>query len=254
MKKIDFLLLLLVLVSFSSAQKNELWSLKPEGAINDRASILSSGVKQELSFLSVDVFKKTGVKIVFLSLDSLYGNSIDLVASEIYEKWGIGAKGKDEGLLVLISMKERKIRLETGYGSEEYLTDLICDRIRKEATVKYLSKGFWDDGVSLIFLKAVQIISEEKNISFSNFSNQFANHYSQPEKKQETSLFGKLLFLLAFFFLIFTRSGRALLPWILLFLLSNGRSSYRSSGFGGGFGGGGFGGGMSGGGGSSGSF
>lgn len=261
MKTVKLILLILIFFTFALSRPNtDILKIKPKGPVNDRASILTPTTQNQLKLYAADIYKKTGVSVVFLSIESLQNFDIDDYANRIYEKWGIGNKGKDEGVLVLMSLKERLIRIETGYGVEGYLTDLETTRIRRNATDLFLMKDKWNEGVSLIYSQIAELIAKEKELDpslFSAYSKRYPS-YNRTRSPQKTNPFSGVIFLFFVGFLIFTKTGRSMLPWILLFAM-NGRGgrSYGGGGFGGGFGGGGFGGfggGMSGGGGSSGSF
>lgn len=229
---------------------------KPSGPINDFAGILTAPAKSTLTQLSNNVYNKTGVALVLATFPSLEGDEIDGITNRLYENWGIGTKGKDEGVLVLLAMEERKIRIETGYGVEGYITDLKASQIRIGATDQYLSNNQFDKGISAIFSSLTQLIAQEKGVSFESLLP--SGHQIAPvriQQRRRANPLQGILFLLVIIFLLGTRSGRAMLPWLLLASMSGGRrSSFGGGGFGGGFSGSGFGGGMSGGGGSSGSF
>lgn len=250
-----FLVISLLLI----AAKADILSLpKPDKAINDYSRILSSETKGILEQLSRVVYNKTGVALVFVTYPTLDGGDIDDVTNRLYEEWGIGVKGKDEGVLVLLAMKERKIRIETGYGVEGYITDLKAMQIRQAATKQYLSHDQWDRGISLIFSSLTQLIAQEKQIPLEELlpKNQYGTPSRTYQRRRGTNPLQVVFVVLIILFLLGTRTGRAMLPWILLALMSGSRRShFGGGGFGGGFSGrGGFGGGMSGGGGSSGSF
>ena len=247
--------LLVILISVNA----DILSYKPSGAVNDFAQVLSPQVKASLERLCVNVYNKTGVALVLSTFPSLEGEDVDGITNKLYEKWGIGKKGKDEGVLVFLAMKERKIRIETGYGVEGYITDLLATQIRQKATAEFLSRDQYDKGIVLIFSSLTQLIANEKGIPFQEMAPQ-GQYTPQPGTTRQRPSNNPFRFLFIFIIIIFllgTRSGRAMLPWILLMSMGGRRSSFGGGGFGGGFGGGGFGGfggGMSGGGGSSGGF
>jgi uncharacterized protein len=238
----------------------DILSSKPSGPVNDFAKIVSPQTWRSLDNVCKNVLKKTGVALVLATYASLEGEEIDEVTNTLYEKWGIGQKGKDEGVLVLLAVKERKIRIETGYGVEGYITDLVASRIRQEATAKYLSRSRWDKGITLIFHSLTQLVATEKGVAIEELITE-GEVMEVTDSSQQGSSSNPLRFLfilIAAVFLLGTRSGRSMLTWLLLFSMGGRKSHYGGGGFGGGFGGsggfGGFGGGMSGGGGSSGSF
>ena len=119
MKKI-FLFIILLLVF------TQIFALKvPKliGHINDYAGILSQQEKNTLERMLISVENKTSSQIVLLTIPSLKGESLEDFSLNVVETWKIGQKEFDNGILLLIAMKERKIRIEVGYGLEHIITD-----------------------------------------------------------------------------------------------------------------------------------
>ena len=71
----------------------------------------------------------TSTQIVVVTLTSIGSNDIAMYGAELAQKWGIGQKGKDNGVLILVAKNERKINISTGYGVEHLLTDALSRRI-----------------------------------------------------------------------------------------------------------------------------
>jgi uncharacterized protein len=233
----------------------ELLRRKPQRAVNDLAGVLSGAARNRLEEAATRLHARTGVAVVVVTLPDLGENDIDDYTNRLYEKWGIGSSGRDEGVLLLLAVGDRRIRIETGYGSEGYLPDLRAAELIREATPE-LARGKWDAGLSRMFVGVVELVAAEHDMSV----DQALGGGSAPVRRRprrSTGLPGTIFTILLVLFLLGTPMGRRMLPWILLFALSSGRSRYSGGGFGGGFGGGGFGGfggGMSGGGGASGRF
>ncbi|HAJ78651.1 MAG TPA: hypothetical protein DCO75_02670 [Fibrobacteres bacterium] len=249
---------------FCTAANAGILDQKPSGAVNDFAGILSTEAGNSLSLLSENLFKKTNVALVIVTVKDLEGRSIEETANLLFSKWGIGAKGKDEGILVLLAPVEREIRIETGYGAEGYLTDVQAKRIIRDIASPFFANKQWDKGLVAVSIACADLAAREHNVALSDItgsedfsgSDDASARINNYKPNAATFILGALLLL----FLIGTRTGRSILSVLLLSLLfSGGRSGHGSSGFGGGFGssggfGGGFGGGMSGGGGASGRF
>jgi len=101
----------------------ELDKLKPEGYVSDFAHVLSADSKQALEDYCGRVERATGVQMALVTIPTIEGEPIDTVSNTLYRKWGIGKKGKDEGILLLIAVNDHKDRLEIGYGLEPILPD-----------------------------------------------------------------------------------------------------------------------------------
>ena len=128
--------ILLLWVSPSFAQEKDIFSIlhlpkEISGYANDFANILTEEQEKKLNDTLAAYEKKTTHQIVILIADSLYGENIDEVCPEIAQTWGIGQKGQDNGVLISLFIKDRKLRIDVGYGLEAYLTDVSTDRIRE---------------------------------------------------------------------------------------------------------------------------
>jgi ABC-type dipeptide/oligopeptide/nickel transport system ATPase subunit len=97
--------------------------LKPTGYVNDFANTLDPASKQALESYAANLERATGVQMAIVLVPSLDDEPVEDAANRLYREWGIGKKGKDEGILLLLSMKERKSRAEIGYGLEPIITD-----------------------------------------------------------------------------------------------------------------------------------
>jgi|LakMenEpi03Aug12_release.lakeMendotaPanAssembly.Ray.scaffolds.fasta_scaffold53042_4 uncharacterized protein len=100
--------------------------------INDFANILTQEEKASLEQTFYNYFDSTSTQIVVVTLNSLNGNEIQPIATEIHYKWGVGDKDKDNGIVIVIAPNDRKIFISTGYGIQEKLPDLFTNRIIKE--------------------------------------------------------------------------------------------------------------------------
>jgi uncharacterized protein len=101
----------------------DLNSLKPQGYISDFSHVLTPQSHQQLEDYCGQVERVTGVQMAIVTIDSLDGQPVEDVANALFRKWGIGKKGKDEGILLLIVIKDHKDRIEVGYGLEPILPD-----------------------------------------------------------------------------------------------------------------------------------
>lgn len=96
---------------------------KPAGFVNDFANLLGPEEKSHLETKLSDFAKSTGNEIAVATVPDLGGDTIENFAVKIFEDWGIGKKGKDNGILILVSRDTHDVRIEVGYGLEGALTD-----------------------------------------------------------------------------------------------------------------------------------
>ncbi len=118
-------------ISSLSFSQNTLIRPKPEPAIfvNDYAGLLSHAEIQRLEEKLVHFDKTTTNQLAIVILPSLEGNSIEALANEWFKAWGIGQKDKNNGLLVLVAQKDRKMRIEVGYGLNTTITDIEAQKV-----------------------------------------------------------------------------------------------------------------------------
>jgi uncharacterized protein len=133
----------------------------PNGWVHDEAGILSAGTKAELEAILQAERDSTSNQIAILIINSLDGGSLEEFALSVAEKWGIGKKGKDNGVLFLIAMQERQMRLEVGRGLEGTLTDLMSSRINRNEVVPHFRQGNYDAGVVAGTKAIIQTIKGE---------------------------------------------------------------------------------------------
>jgi uncharacterized protein len=107
----------------SSAFALDTAKLKPTGYVNDFAHVLDARSARAIEDYCGNVERATGAQFAVVVVDSLEGDVIEDVANKLYRQWGIGKKGTDEGLLLMLAIKDRKQRAEVGYGLEPIIPD-----------------------------------------------------------------------------------------------------------------------------------
>jgi uncharacterized protein len=222
----------------------------PSGLVNDFADVIPPAYKQKISEIVYELLQKTEIPVVVVTMPDIGGAEYNDYANRLYSAWGIGKKGEDKGVLIFITVKERKLRIEIGYGLEGILPDGLVGEIRDRYMTPYLKKDQFGEGLLNGTMAVSQIIAKDAGVTLTG---------QVPIKAPQRRRSGLSILPLIIFFLIFMgiarRRGGSW--WLLFPLLLGGGRGYGSGG--GGFGGfsggfGGFGGGMSGGGGAGGSF
>jgi uncharacterized protein len=118
-----------------------------KGRVNDYAGMLSSYTKQQLDGILRDIEQTDSTQIVVLTIRSLEGEVLEEFSIKVAEQWKIGQKGFDNGAILLIAKKDRKIRIEVGYGLEGSLTDLMAGQIIRNVIMPQFKAGNFDQGV-----------------------------------------------------------------------------------------------------------
>ena len=240
--------------------------LKPQGYLSDFAQVVDPESRAALEQYGAALERATGAQLALVTLPSLEGEPPEDVANALFRAWGVGKKGKNEGVLLLLSIGDRRSRLEVGYGLEPIITDGDSGSVLR-AMAPELRQGRYGPAMLEAAYEIGSRIARAKNVSVAG---------TPPPARRSAPSGGPVGFsflpllglagLVVLFWL--ARSGRGGLPGgggcltgLLLGNLMRGGGSWGSGGSGGGFGGydsgggfGGFGGGDSGGGGASGSW
>jgi uncharacterized protein len=262
--------LLLALSVVALAEKIN--DIQPQGYVTDLAGVINPATRQKIEALATEVQQKTGAQMAVVTVNSLEGQTREDYAAALYKHLGIGTKGKDNGVLILIAPKERQYRIEVGYGLEPVINDARAGDVGRDM-VPELRKGDYSAAALAGATGVAQFIAADAGVKLTGIPQRAA----RPPTHEAPWWLPFVLFG-GFFLLIraLSRAGRrgggppssgggmgSALPWLLLGnAMGRGGSSWgggwggSSGGWGGGGGGGfgGFGGGMSGGGGAGGSW
>ena len=266
MKKITYILLLVFSAVVSSAQGQN-FSMEqviktppnPPKLVNDYADILTADQKQALETKLYQFDDTTSSQVTVVIVPHLDGKDVADAAIELGRSWGVGSKSNNNGVVLLISVEDRKLNISPGYGLEKSLPDLVCQQIIKNIIVpNFKGQDYYrgiDEGTDAI-IQAIQ------------------GEYKAPKNYNKSGRsiggIGKIIFIIIIIIVFLAvssgggggggsfMSSRGAVPFILGNLLGS-ASRGGGGGFGGGGGGssggfGGFGGGSFGGGGSSGSW
>ncbi len=232
---------------------------KPVGYVNDFAQVIQPDIKAQITAICEELEQKSQAEIAVVTMPSIGDQDYMYYANRLFEEWGIGKRGLDNGVLIFNAIQERKIKIEVGYGLEDLLTDGLTGQILDDYAIPHLRNGDYGTAYLLTTAAIARRIAEYKGIELTGEENMPAVSYVE---KPDQPFPGFFLLLLFIFLIIITR-GR-ILPWFIFTSMFRGRRGGRhdswggfghGGGFGGGFGGdfgggfGGFGGGMSGGGG-----
>ena len=240
-------MIILLLASFALADNLP----RPAGYVNDYAHLISPQRYQQIESACASIEKSTGVEIAVVTIDSLGGSSIEREGDRYLMGWGVGKKGQNNGVVIIVAKKERQVRIETGYAIEEVLPDGKTGAIIRYDMIPYFKQGDYGAGLYAAVYKIGKIVGGEV--------------VNYPQERGHQNNWGGLIYFIFFIVFILSsfigrRRGRGLgLLWFLTGFGMGGGFGGRGGGFGGhssgGFGSfGGFGGGMGGGGGATGSW
>jgi uncharacterized protein len=253
----------------AAAEKVE--QLSPQGYVNDFAGVMDTGSRQRLAALGEELDQKTDAQLAVVTIHTLEGNSVQDFANRLFEKWGVGPKGKDRGVMVLIAVDEHQYWTEVGYGLEAILPDGKVGGFGRQM-LPLLRQSQYGPALLQISSQIASTIAEDRGVTLAQGAPGAAR---PPAESPEPSFYGIPPALLNLLVLLLIFGGWRFLA--LLFALAGwsryrrgrgyrggwwagpmggwgagGWGGYGGSGGGGGFGG--FGGGASGGGGAGGSW
>jgi len=101
--------------------------------VNDYAGLLSPAERERLETLLTERERTAGPQMAIAVFKSLDGESVEDVANRLFQKWRLGSKALDNGVLLVMFVEDRKVRIEVGYGLEAVLTDAVSAQIIREA-------------------------------------------------------------------------------------------------------------------------
>ncbi len=256
---------LLALFALLFAWSSPLWAERvqdlpqPTNYVSDLAGVLSPATQAYLNNLCLQVDRQAHAQIAVVTVKSLDGEPIENFATALEDKWKVGKKGTDRGLLLIFAINDRKYRIEVGYGLEGILPDGRVGDIGRQI-VPYLQQNDYDGAVTVAVRQIAGVIAADAGVTLN--SDPRPGYASAPQPRPlslgELLVLGVILLLVIFVLARFGGSG--LLGFLIgMFLGGGGGGGRGGGGWGGGGGGGdggfgGFGGGSSGGGGASGSW
>jgi uncharacterized protein len=136
--------------------------------VNDFAHVIDSASAAEIDRMSRALQAKTGDVVVVATVPTIepYG-SIDEYAVKLFENHGrgVGDKGKDTGVLILLAMKERRVRIEVGYGLEQWITDGFAGETSRQVMAPEFSAGRYGNGLRLGAERVIGRIAQGRNVT-----------------------------------------------------------------------------------------
>jgi uncharacterized protein len=139
---------------------NSVDQYKPHGYVNDFAGIIDSRVQSQLDMICKDLDRKEKTQMAIVTVVSLDGLPIKEFATQLANRWGVGHKDTNRGILVLLCLKNRQYRISVGLGLESVLTDDEADRLGREM-LPILRQGKYGNAL-LHLAKRIQIEIQQK--------------------------------------------------------------------------------------------
>lgn len=258
-RKSSFVAILLVALAVAACAE-PVAQLRPTGYVNDFAGVLSESTISQLNDICRQLETKAQAQVAVVTIKSLDGAEIFDYSVKLYQQWGIGQKGKDRGVLILLAVNDRKYYVNTGYGLEPILPDGKVGGFGREA-VPLLKQSDYNGALLLLTSRIADVIAQDAGVQIDMVRPAApAVQYREPDKQLSPGAI--IAIIIAIIIILLVPPLRRILFWFLIFGGGGrGGGGYSSGGGwgGGGFGGGGggfggFGGGSTGGGGAGGSW
>jgi uncharacterized protein len=225
--------------------------LRPTDYVNDFAQVLDQNTIAQLDDICQQIDHKANSQIAVVTIKSLDGNDIVSYSVDLYQKWGIGAKGKDRGVLILVAVQDHRYWTTVGYGLEPILPDGKVGGFGREA-VPLLKQNDYSGAALLMTSRVADVIAQDAGVQLTGSHPPAPTGQAEPGSGMSA---GGIAILIIVVLLVLLTPLRNVLFWLLLFGGRGGGGGWGGGGFGGGGGGfGGFGGGSTGGGGAGGSW
>ena len=243
---------LILLAAAAAGHAREVPAL-PAAPVVDLAGIIDSATETKLNRYLKELETKTGAQMAILTIDSLQGQAIEEFSITIaHDKWKLGQKGKDNGVLMVVALSDRKYRIEIGYGLEALLPDSLVGSIGRQYLVPYFKAGNYSKGIFAAAVIMANEIAADAGVQITGLPEVKQSRSGTLEKKSSSTIakiFSFIVFVIIV--LIFIKNPRLFLAYLFMSSMGGrpgywGRSGggFGSGGLGGfGGGGGGFGGG-----------
>ena len=238
---IGLLLFLILLISGCTSHTQEIFIPKVEADvyIYDADNLLDESVEEEINNMLIDLEKKTSSEFAVITVESLLGKQVEDYSIKVANGLGIGKEDKDNGVLLLMSRSDKRVRLEIGKGLEGILNDAKCGRILDEYFVPYREKDEYTEATKLTVQAVINVIATDANVTVDGVDESIT--VPEPKPIPWGKVIGIIIILIIVFLIINWltdgAAGEFLIVILDAFFSSDGDSD------GGGFGGGSFGGG-----------
>ena len=127
----------------------------------DYANVLSKETESRINRLSTELQSRTGAQIAVVTIPSLEGEAIEEYSLALFRKWGIGDRKKNNGVLILVAVAEKKSRIEIGYGLEGALPDAKTGRIQDETMRPAIANGDFNSAAMNGYIAVLQEVAKE---------------------------------------------------------------------------------------------
>ncbi len=171
--------ILLALFLRPLAQAEKIEDLKPQGYVNDYAGVLSSETQAQIAELCAEVEQKARAQIAVVTIRSLAGAPVEEFANKLYARWGVGYKGGNRGVLILLAPADHQYRVEVGYGLEPILPDGKVGGFGREM-VPRLRQGDYNGTLLYLTAQIAGVIASDRGVTLGSLASEQSR--TRPER------------------------------------------------------------------------
>ena len=132
--------------------------------VNDFANVISEEDEEEMMKIGADLYTQTSAQIVVVTVETLDGYDEKEYALELGREWGVGSKETNNGVVLLLSVSERRVTIQSGYGLEGCVTDAKSGQILDEYVVPYLKENDFSTGLTEGYKAVVSVVCNEYGV------------------------------------------------------------------------------------------
>lgn len=183
--------------------------------VNDFANVISDEDEEEIMAIGASLYNQTTAQIVVVTVDSLDGYDVEEYGLELGREWGVGSEESDNGVVLLMSVSDRQVTIQVGYGLEGCLPDGKTGRILDEYAVPYLSNDDFSTGLTEAYKAITSVVYQEYDVvPEEDFD------YSQYELVEEDDFTAleiaeAIVLVLVISVIMSTKTGRRIFVWSL---------------------------------------
>jgi uncharacterized protein len=157
--------LVLALAASCSAAHAEVTVRDPGQYVVDQAEIIDAATQQRLEGWLRELEQKSTAQVKVLTVQSTQGEDFFGFAQRHFDLWQLGQKGKDNGALIVLALRERQVRIHTGYGLEGALPDSWSGSLSREVAAQYFKRGQYAQGLYRMTVAVVNKVADEYNVT-----------------------------------------------------------------------------------------
>ena len=173
-------ILLLTVIPVAPVHAEQWQKLNPQGYVNDFAGVLNATTVEGLTRLSTEVDQKAKAQIAVVTIKTLEGDTVEDFANHLFQKWGVGYKGTDRGVMVLLATDDHKYWTEVGYGLEPILPDGKVGGFGR-SMVPLLRQGDYNSAVMQMVSQIAEVIAQDSHVSLDSLAGFPATSPAEPD-------------------------------------------------------------------------